>query len=291
MKRLVYPVVLLAFIALVSCSDEIKEDDSVDVRFSYTKNMEGVDKFKSEVEKVNVYIFNSSGCFVDEYCLQTADLQNGNTWNLNLDPGVYDFVVWGNLTESYIICPLEKGVTRFDDCHLSLKNNGKQLDCHPTSLFHGVSYKVEINPIRSDKQIIPIHLQKSTKTIRLVAKGYLADNEKDCSYSCKISSVAGKFSFHNSAVAAEKLEYAANMRVSEENELVSEFVLLHAKDHDIKDSRLLFTRNTSDNQEELVLDVLLGELLLPSSVTGDLDVLDDLDIVVLADGVSLLLHP
>lgn len=275
--RLLYHITtLLLMVVCFSCSDG-EEAGVVTLSFSCSSNLTGTDRFAAEIDEINVYVFNSEGYFVDEYQAQTSGLKGGNTLEVNLSPGRYDFVVWGNLTHVYSVSSLVKGVTRFSECSVSIQQKGGMVDGDPTPLFYGTSYKVEIDPFASKRQVVPIEMLKNTLSVRVVMDGYPVENIDETSFSCVLTSVSGSIGFDNFPINNNRLTYLSKVDITDNKELVAEFILVKAKSEDMKNSRLIVSLQESQKQEE-ILNLSFPAILFPSSITGDLNLVDDIEI-------------
>ena len=94
------------------------------------KNEQGIDQFSQMITSVNVYIFDSTKTLIKDTALQAIDLTRLVTLKstqkfpgiiLNLEPGDYYAVCWGNVgTGSSFRSGLVRGVTRFEDCAIQI---------------------------------------------------------------------------------------------------------------------------------------------------------------------------
>ncbi len=277
--------ILLLTIVSFSCSDDKDDNEElpktgVNIQFTYTKNYQGVDKFSEEINQLNIYVFNSEGCFIEEYRVNSTDLQQSdNSLDINLDPGTYDFIVWGNLTDSYALCSMEKGRTNFEDCHLSVKCNGNTVNSHPNSLFYGSSYKVEVAPSVTDKQNVSIDLSKNTTAISLTVTGISVEDTEELPYDCKISSTNGRYGFDNSIIKTDEIEYIPDMYINDSEELVADFVIMRVSNKDSDNTKLIISQN-EEGQEKEILRESLAEILLMASASGYFETIDQFDIQV-----------
>jgi hypothetical protein len=258
----------------------------ISVHFRYTKNLDGVDKFASSVKKVNLYVFDAEGYFIQEYAVEKDSLPQDFTIYVNLTPGTYDLVAWGNLGDDYEVqAALEKGVTRIDDLQLSLKRlPGDSVMDTPEPLYHGSLFHTEI--LATDlqfNQTLIIDLMKDTKEVKVIASGLAVTKESKAGgtvYDCTITSRNGDYKFDNSITGeARLLQYIPQTSVDDENRLVSDFVVMREfNENGITGSRLILSRvpaSPGDEGKEL-LNVDLRTYLL--AATGDPANPADLDI-------------
>ena len=248
----------------------------ISVHFSYTKNLEGVDKFSSSINKINLYVFDAEGYFVQEYAVAKDSLPQDFTIYVNLAPGTYDFVAWGNLGDDYEIqSAFEKGVTRMDDLQLSLKRQpGDTVSALPRPLYHGGLFRTEIQA--TDLQInqkLLVDMMKDTKEIKVIARGLAITKETRAAgtiYDCAISSRNGDYKFDNSITGDARLQYIPQAEVDDENHLVSDFVIMREfNTTGITGSRLTVNRQaTTSAGASVLLDEDLRPYLLAAE-TGD----------------------
>jgi hypothetical protein len=269
------------FLLMQGCVTDDLSICGISVHFTYTKNLEGVDKFSSSINKVNLYVFDTDGYFIQEYVVEKDTLPQDLTIYVNLSPGTYDFVAWGNLGEDYeILSAFEKGVTRMDDLQLSLKRqpDNTVLETEmPDPLYHGGLFRSEI--LATDLQInqkLTIDMMKDTKDIKVIAHGLAVTAETRSAgtpYDCTITSRNGDYKFDNSITGDARLRYipqASVISADDESLLVSDFVIMREfNTTGITDSRLILNRQATSAAEERVL---LDEDLLPyllAAGTGD----------------------
>lgn len=279
MRAFIYYFSIIIFITVCFACDDHNEQKNlqVNVRFQYISNKTGVDEFDTEINKVNLYIFNSEGRFIDEYCLSVNELQTGNTIGLNLEPGIYDFVVWGNITDSYSLCTLEKGVTNVEDCHVSLKCSGDIVEAQPTSLFYGSAYRAEVK-LSGFQGIIAINMVKNTKSIRVTTTNLDVNNLEEIPYSCSITSLTKGYKFDNTVFCDQKFTYLPQIHINNKNELVADFVVLNLSNDNSDGSRLIFTKKNQVGQSNELFNMSLTELLLPLSLQGNIEFEDSLEV-------------
>jgi hypothetical protein len=257
----------------------------ISVHFRYTKNLDGVDKFASSINKINLYVFDAAGYFIQEYAVEKDSLPQDFTIYVNLTPGTYDLVAWGNMGDDYEIqATLEKGVTRMDDLQLSLKRlPGDSVTNMPEPLYHGGLLRTEI--LATDlqfNQTLILDMMKDTKEVKVIASGLAITKETRAAgtaYDCTITSKNGDYRFDNSITGeARLLQYIPQTSVDEENRLVSDFVLMREfNENGITGSRLIVNRlATSPGPVGELLNVDLRPYLL--AATGDPANPADLDI-------------
>jgi hypothetical protein len=261
------------------CIGDDLTECGVSLRYQYTRNVDGTDKLASEIKKVNLYVFDSAGIFLDEYITDAKYLNGMNMVKLNLPPGKYSFVAWGNLGSDYELPAFEKGKTTIDQATLSLKRIGKTVSNHPEALFFGSLSQTDILPALWKNQVLTINMTKDTNKIRIIAKGLSAQDLAQKNFSCRIVSANGDYKFDNSLNGSEKLEYIPKLSIDELGQMISDFVIMRELKDGSTQSRLIFTYHSPDGgPDKEISNINLTELLLSQSKTKDLDIDDYFEI-------------
>jgi hypothetical protein len=283
------------FFLMQGCVTDDLSICGISVHFRYTKNLDGVDKFSSSINKVNLYVFDTDGYFIQEYAVEKDTLPQDFTIYVNLTPGTYDFVAWGNLGEDYeILSTFEKGVTHIDDLQLSLKrqpDNMVLLDTdRPDPLYHGGLFRQEIFATDLQfNQTMLIDMMKDTKEVKVILHGLAITKAAGTDYDCTITSKNGDYKFDNSITGdAHQLQYIPQTAVNDENSLVSDFVIMREfNTAGITNSRLIINRlgDLAEAEGSEVLNEDLRPYLLAAETgnylaarAGTLDSPADLDI-------------
>lgn len=284
----------LAVAALLATTIQgcIKEDVDtcglIEVRFRYIKNTEMRDKLASDVDRVNLCVFDGEGIFVDEYSSEGSFLDENYVMRLKLKPDTYTFIVWGNLSDEYGTTPLTRGVSRLEDARLWLRRSSNTVTEFPPALFHGDKYGVEVVSSQQ-RQIVMIDLMKDNNLIWVIKRGLpLRDRSAGTAFDCFITSTNGDYDFDNSPRSdGGLLKYIPQSEVVEGNILTSNFVILREMNNGSTGSRLIITHTPAGSQPEELLNVPLTPLLvnarqnpLNAGNTGDLDIDDTYILVV-----------
>jgi hypothetical protein len=262
----------------------------VSMHFKYTRNIDGVDKFASSINTINLYVFNEEGIFVEEYTEAKDSLPQDFTVFLNLTPGVYDFVAWGNLGDDYECPTFEKGVTRLSDAQLSLKRNAENtVSTLPGTLFHGGIFRKEILSLDLQmNQPLEMNMIKDTKEIKIISSGLAIDDPTKAAefeYGCSITSRNGDYRFDNSITGDTRLQYIPRETIEgDDNQLVSDFVIMREPSDRSTASRLIVNRNSpSGESEEELVNVDLVPILLALAQERDLELMDNFEIELFFD--------
>ncbi|MCL2561374.1 MAG: FimB/Mfa2 family fimbrial subunit [Rikenellaceae bacterium] len=162
-------IILLSVVLLAGCTKEDLSKCAIDVRFRYDMNSEGVDKFATDISKVNLFVFNESGVLVQEYVDAGDRLDGTYRMSLKLDPGVYDFVAWGDMGDDYHHPPLTPGESSIDEGRVSLKTVAGNMHTHHDPIYHGSRVRVQVKEFGNE--VLWINKIKLTKSVRVKFHG------------------------------------------------------------------------------------------------------------------------
>lgn len=286
---------LMALLAVMQgCVNDDLEDCGIGVRFRYVKNVDRIDKFASSVDRITLFVFDGDGKFIEEYHAGGELLKKDYVMILPLRAGDYKLVAWGNPEEEdYEITPCQAGVTTLDEVMLSLRRAEKDtVTGHPAHLFHAGVQDVTISSNYEGRKYLTMDMTKNTNTIRVEAFGLPLETNTNTktktktglsgtTFDCIITSKNGDYKFDNS-ITGPRLTYIPHYS-TEDNTLVSDFVILRELNDGLTDSRLIIKHYPGESGAnggipyELFNASLTG-LLVPAAVSGDLDIDDEYDI-------------
>lgn len=167
---------LLAVAGIVSCNSIFTDQSDcprgVSLRFVYDYNMEYVNSFHKQGHCVNVYVFDESGRYVDNW-VETGDVIRDEDWRMKkqLEAGTYTLIAYGGLCcgESSFEAPQlnsrAQAQSDFSGVLVSLKHKGGFSDKSLHPLFYGIA---EIEVGKDDYVEKTIYLKKDTNNIRFV---------------------------------------------------------------------------------------------------------------------------
>jgi hypothetical protein len=265
------------------CMKDSMADCGLSVRVQYTRNKDGVDLLEN-IDRLTLYVFDAEGTFVGEFP-STGTLYNGFTMPLSLKSGTYTFVVWGgNLDDTYQLPSFVQGRTKQNDEAVLLKNVAADntITEFPTSLYYGTLSNVTIKPSLQRDQIFTINLIKDTKNVNVTATGLPMETRAE-SFACNIYSRNFGLRFDNLVTGTNEVKYIPHSTINEENQLVSQFVILREISDKSTHSQLVFTRTQNNGIEseiyrQSLIDLILA--LLVRSGNADLDIEDEFNIEV-----------
>jgi hypothetical protein len=266
----------------------IRDDLSVcglRVMFRYVERNapQDVNLFASDVKQVSLFVFDANtGLFLSEHSATVDQMLDSCMLSINIFPGDYDFIAWGNITEDYEIEPFVEGVTTRSEAILTLKTQGNLVEDYPDDLFYGSQNYTVIPDIQAN-QLITIDMVNNAKRIHVIAHGLYDDNSIQNAdpyapvFHTTILSRNGQYRFDNNPTG-EHYTYVPRERLSvEEVTLLSDFVVLREMNNaNATDSRLRIVHRPTkqSEEEEEFYDVSLTELLLIVA-SGDIESRDE----------------
>lgn len=267
---------LLLILPLQGCVEDDLSVCGISVEYVYTKNVDYVDKFSTHVESITLFVYDSEGNYVGEYMSEGNRLHSG-PMKLNLSEGRYSLVAWGNLCDDYTLT----NKTRLDEAELSLVRTCDTISTRPGHLYHGGLYSIEVRPDYQNNQLFTIELTKNTNNIIVTTVGmpYSETGTSTTVYDCSIVSRNGDYKFDNNITGSDRLRYITESTINEDKEKVSDFIVMRElNDKNITDSKLIITRTKQGEAPVDIVTTDLTPILLPASITGDLDVDDEFEI-------------
>lgn len=184
---------LLMLVQITSCSSLIKDDEGdceprYKLSFYYDYNMKYADAFSSEVNKVNLYIFDEAGVLVREETFEGNQLPSrGNEYDIRLQPGNYHFVAWGTDKENfsdYVLPTMIPGKSKIEELDCFMKRDRSQEVKQIGMLYYG-SLEKELIDYELDKpstdysayQHIAIPMIKNTNLVKVVLQCLSSDKD------------------------------------------------------------------------------------------------------------------
>lgn len=170
--------VLIGSLIMTSC-DSFNEDlpeCRLFVKFKYDYNMEFADAFHSQVDKVELYVFDKDGKFLFKQTEEGSTLGTGSyLMEVKLPVGQYQFMAWAGAHDSYDITSLQAGVSSIADLKLQLKREETLIiDKELEPLWYGEINNVDFTGTTDQTEII--NLIKDTNKVRFVFQGSNEDS-------------------------------------------------------------------------------------------------------------------
>ena len=123
-RRMNYGSCLLLLLVLFSCTsiDETLPECRLYVRFRYDYNMEFSDAFASQVNRVDVFVFDKDGTFVMKKSEQGETLGGGSyRMPLPLPTGEYRIAAWAGMSDDFEMPEPVAGKTTLEDLTVRMK--------------------------------------------------------------------------------------------------------------------------------------------------------------------------
>lgn len=171
-------VFIISSLMMTSC-DSFNEDlpeCRLFVEFKYDYNMLFADAFHSQVDKVELYVFDKDGKFLFKQAEEGSVLGTGSyQMEVKLPVGQYQFMAWAGAHDSYDITSLQADVSSITDLKLQLKREESLIiDKELEPLWYGEINNVNFTGTTNQTEII--NLIKDTNKVRFVFQGSNEDS-------------------------------------------------------------------------------------------------------------------
>ena len=122
-RRMGYGSCLLLLLVLFSCTsiDETLPECRLYVRFRYDYNMEFSDAFASQVNRVDVFVFDKDGTFVIKKSEQGETLGGSYRMPLPLPAGEYRIAAWAGMSDDFEMPEPVAGKTTLEELTVRVK--------------------------------------------------------------------------------------------------------------------------------------------------------------------------
>lgn len=235
-------IAVLAWILSWLAAGCVKEDfsgcpaGSYSIAFEYVNHTdaEHPDRFYTDVHRVDLYIFDSTGHFVK--CITSSGTPFAKDFRIKLElpEGNYTLIAWGNLSDEVIIRPtFVSGQTTLEEGQLSLKAiTNQSVNKKLTPLFHAIK---EITVDGSTDKNDILSFIKNENQLNLTIK-WFEKSGIPCIHSCAdgvrirvVDPKGATYKFDNSVVASgSELIYAPYQTIGNDkhNQLTGDFSLM-----------------------------------------------------------------
>lgn len=215
MKRLLHNILFLFLLVastgiLTSCNsfNEDLPECRLFVKFKYDYNMLSADAFHTQVDKVELYVFDKDGKFQFTQTEEGTPLATGSyQMEVTVPVGEYKFMAWAGARDSYDITPLTKGVSTIDELKLKLKRDQSLIiDKELEPLWYGEI--INVNFTGTTHQTETINLIKDTNKVRFIFYGQTPEwtiNVNDYRY--QIIESNGYLDYDNSLLSDDIISY------------------------------------------------------------------------------------
>ena len=202
---------LLALAGIVSCNTVFTDQSDcprgLSLRFVYDYHMEYVNSFHKQGHCVNVYVFDESGNYVDNW-VETGEVIKDENWRMRkqLEAGTYTLIAYGGLCcdGTSFIPPQFKSRSpeAAEDSRVVLECDRQLSDKSLHPLFYGTT-TVELR--RDDFVQDTIYLKKNTNNIRFVLQQLNGEQIKADEFDVRIVDDNSTLDLDNDAVPAGEI--------------------------------------------------------------------------------------
>lgn len=202
---------LIAGTGILSSCDSIFEnlpECRLYVQFKYDYNILSVDAFHTQVDKVELYVFDKDGKYLMRQSEEGVSLATGSyLMEIKLPVGEYKFMAWAGAHDSYEIVSLTPGTSTIEELQLKLKRDQSLIvDKELEPLWYGEI--IDVNFTGITHQTETINLIKDTNKVRFVFQGQTPEwkiNVDDYTY--EIIESNGYLNYDNSLLPDDVLNY------------------------------------------------------------------------------------
>lgn len=214
LKSLIHSI---AWVMIITCScitascnsfNEDLPECQLTVRFKYDYNMLFTDAFHTQVDKVELYVFDKDGKFLFKQSEEGTTLSTGNyRMTVEIPVGEYQLMAWAGARDSYDITSLTPGISTITDLRLQLKREESLLiDKKLEPLWYG-----EINNVAftgTTQQTELINLIKDTNKVKFIFQSYTDGWNLDMNeYEYEITESNGHLAHDNSLLDDDVLSF------------------------------------------------------------------------------------
>jgi len=190
----------------VSCLSEKDYDcrTRLTLSFSYTLNAEQKDLLAQEVQQISLYLFRADGTLSLRKTIEVSSLSSTHSLTLEVDPGSYRVVAWGNLQDDYY--QVSQSSLTYNDMQVNLLTNpAGEVDADAPALFYGQAV-VDTHTLRETRAALSF--TRNTNQIHVLLEPSGATRTlPDTDVSVRISASNGTLDFDNNKAATEPTIY------------------------------------------------------------------------------------
>ena len=250
-RRMGYGSCLLLLLVLFSCTsiDETLPECRLYVRFRYDYNMEFSDAFASQVNRVDVFVFDKDGTFVIKKSEQGETLGGSYRMPLPLPAGEYRIAAWAGMSDDFEMPEPVAGKTTLEELTVRMKRE--------ESLVHNKA----LNPLwyggvqARQEQTETVSLIKDTNKFRFILQKSGPGEEldiNDCLFEIRADN--GYYDWNNDLLDDDMISYRPYyLEKVEDVGIVVEMNTMRLLEH--KKVYLTLTRK-SDGKELMRIDLI-----------------------------------
>ena len=254
-------------VLLAGCIKEDLSKCGVVIKFKYDINPSGQDRFTTDVQKLDLFVFSQQGDLVEEV---KVDGPFGADFGirLQLPAGVYSFIVGGNLNSKTVLST-SLG-SRLVDRRMIYTAPQNIVADPPEPFYYGAKSTVTVKPENNGEVLIP--MMKVTKRVQAVFKGVPVTGSNSGQFVCRIEAANGDYTFNNVPPAdARMLTYLPERTVNTAApQITDDFVTLRLFENNACKSRLILEYIPPDGSAAVtILDTPLSDAIKKAYPYGE----------------------
>lgn len=255
-RRMGYGSCLLLLLVLFSCTsiDETLPECRLYVRFRYDYNMEFSDAFASQVNRVDVFVFDKDGTFVIKKSEQGETLGGSYRMPLPLPAGEYRIAAWAGMSDDFEMPEPVAGKTTLEELTVRMKREESLVHNKALNpLWYGGVQAVSFTG--RQEQTETVSLIKDTNKFRFILQKSRPGEEldiNDCLFEVRADN--GYYDWNNDLLDDDMISYRPYyLEKVEDVGIVVEMNTMRLLEH--KKVYLTLTRK-SDGKELMKIDLI-----------------------------------
>ena len=256
-RQISYGSCLLLLLVLFSCTsiDETLSECQLYVSFRYDYNMEFTDAFATQVNRVDVFVFDKDGTFIMKKSEQGKTLGSGSyRMQLQLPIGEYRIATWAGMSDAFEMPEPVAGKSRLEDLTVKMKREESLIHNKVLEpLWYGEIQTV--NFTGKQEQTETVRLIKVTNKFRFILQKSGPGEEldmNDCLFEIRADN--GYYDWNNDLLDDDMISYQPyHLEKVEDVGIVAEMNTMRLLEH--KKVYLTLTRK-SDSKELMKVDLI-----------------------------------
>ena len=256
-RQISYGSCLLLLLVLFSCTsiDETLSECQLYVSFRYDYNMEFTDAFATQVNRVDVFVFDKDGTFIMKKSEQGKTLGSGSyRMQLQLPIGEYRIATWAGMSDAFEMPEPVAGKSTLEDLTVKMKREESLIHNKVLEpLWYGEIQTV--NFTGKQEQTETVRLIKVTNKFRFILQKSGPGEEldmNDCLFEIRADN--GYYDWNNDLLDDDMISYQPyHLEKVEDVSIVAEMNTMRLLEH--KKVYLTLTRK-SDSKELMKVDLI-----------------------------------
>ena len=256
-RQISYGSCLLLLLVLFSCTsiDETLSECQLYVSFRYDYNMEFTDAFATQVNRVDVFVFDKDGTFIMKKSEQGKTLGSGSyRMQLQLPIGEYRIATWAGMSDAFEMPEPVAGKSTLEDLTVKMKREESLIHNKVLEpLWYGEIQTV--NFTGKQEQTETVRLIKVTNKFRFILQKSGPGEEldmNDCLFEIRADN--GYYDWYNDLLDDDMISYQPyHLEKVEDVGIVAEMNTMRLLEH--KKVYLTLTRK-SDSKELMKVDLI-----------------------------------